>query len=443
MPIVNPTDFPIIAATTSGSDLADRLNRLFDAYESNQFNPQRPLQLQKGGVWTRAEQNGDMTLMFYDGANDHEIGNVTASGSSLFGSGKPFAHPFNIATNYKKDEIIYDKLTKTYYSAKAPIAAGQPFNIGEWTALDNVFNEIHQPKGGGLCHVGTTPPEPPWVDGMMWYDTSNPDKPVFKVYHDGGWDTRGFGAPSEYEIEYLVVGGGGGGGSVYLFGGGGGGGAGAVYEGKKIVQAGSNFSCIVGAGGEGMPFRTPSGGSSGGDSSLQGIVTCQGGAKGGYAEQYVYGNGGASGAAIPVDGTGIAAFPGGSSSNNPGNDNRSSGGGGGGSRAPGAIYTAGGTGGGGYSTSISGSAITYGVGGNGGRDLWTGGGVQPTSAGYGSGGGGVHGDNNLAGTPGNPGVIVLKMPTKAFTGKTTGNPTVTQVLDMTIVTFTATGSYET
>lgn len=453
MPVVNPTDFPIIAATTSGSDLADRLNRLFDAYESNQFNPQRPLQLQKGGLWTRAEQNGDMTLMFYDGANDHEIGSVSVGGSSLFGSGKPLALEFDITKAYKKDAIIYDKLTKTYYAAKADIAANLPFNLGDWNPLVNVFNEIHQQKDQlAKCHTGATPPPLPHEDGHMWYDTSDPTAPVFKVYHDGAWDTRGFGAPKDAEIDLLVVGGGGGGGCGETQGdqfGAGGGGGGGVYEGKATIPLGSLINITIGAGGGGG--HNGGGGGAGGDTAIVGIVTAHGGAGGGSGSTFrqISGDGGASGTYTLADGTvggGVGGLPGAHNAGGAG-----SGASGQGSGAPGIGASA--PGGPGKSSAITGTPVTYAAGGSGSPARQGNNAAaanpsprQPDNTGNGGNAwaGGAWGGNPATnnGQAGGSGVAILKIPTSSYTGKVTGNPSVVTVLAHTIITFTASGTYQ-
>lgn len=426
MPIVNNTDFPIVAATTSGSDLADRLNRLFDAYESNQFNPSRPLQLQKGGIWTRAETSGDLSLVFYDGINDHVIGTVSISGTtstSQFGSGKPLALAYDITHDYKKDEIVYDKATQTYYAAKAAIPKGQPWNVGLWTSLDNVFNQIHQQADiEGLAHVGTTPPPPPNKDGQMWYDITDKAKPVFKVYHDGVWDNKGFGAAANYDVRVCVVGGGG----ACNFNGvtGGAAGGGEVIESDVTLTPGTKYDIIIGAAG-------------GGNTTFGSLLTGRG------AHGDVSGNGhagGHGGKGAYQSGSGGGA--GGNGTDAPNSEWGAAGGPGVTCSIDGIVYGAGGGG--------CGAATHLGGGGGGGSPNAGNGGSSPgkgsanaTSAAANTGSGGGQG---LWGSGANgvsaAGRVIMKIETTAYTGKITGSPTVSTSGTFKVLTWNTSGSYE-
>ena len=90
-----------------------------------------------------------------------------------------------------------------------------------------------------------------------------------------------------------------------------------------------------------------------------------------------------------------------------------------------------GTGGAGYTSTISGSSVEYSKGGH-----------KPSvtaNTGYGSGGNG--GRPNIHGTNGVQGAVILRIPTTAYSGTTTGSPTVTTSGNFTIITFTSTGSY--
>lgn len=437
MPIVNSTDFPIVAATTSGSDLADRLNRLFDAYESNQFNPTRPLQLQKGGVWTRQEVSGDLSLMFYDGANDHVIGTVSISGGvgvSQFGSGKPLALAFDITHDYKKDEIIYDKPTQTYYSAKAAIAKGLPFNVGDWNLLDNVFNQIHQQLDiEGLCHVGTTPPPAPNKNGQMWYDVTDPDKPVFKIYHDGVWDNKGFGTPSEVEISYLLVGGGGAGGGS-PGGDGGGGGGGGFLEGKFTAKAGKDVVILIGQGGV-TPAVWNQAGANGGDTTLtyDGAPVGRAIGGGGGAGNAQAGNNGGSGGGggwsgttgyLGGNGTGSQGFAGGGGVVNVGA------GGGGGAGGAGGMHV----GGVGHQSIITGTAQFFAHGGVPAK-------APPGAVGHGAGAANT-GNGGGGAANGGSGIGIISMPTTSYVAaNAVGAPQVIVSGAKTVLVFKSSGSY--
>lgn len=210
-------------------------------------------------------------------------------------------------------------------------------------------------------------------------------------------------------VEYLVVGGGGGGGNGYDTGGGGGGGAGMVLSGNTAVISGSTYSINVGAGGAGgaggISNRTNLPGFSGISSEFNGITALGGGGGGGSRTQDQtpggYGVGG-----LAQNGS-ISAALGGN-----GGGSTGGGAGGGGASAPGndrPSASIGGTGGSGISSSISGSAITYGVGGNGanGNTLITG--ANGTNNRGNGGGAGSAGPGNAgAGGRGGSGIVILK-----------------------------------
>lgn len=68
-------DFNIDPNVTSGTDLANILNRFQDAIDSGNSGPSRPAYLDAGGLWVR---DGDpMRLYLYDGTTDRELYNTT------------------------------------------------------------------------------------------------------------------------------------------------------------------------------------------------------------------------------------------------------------------------------------------------------------------------------------------------------------------------------
>lgn len=80
------TDWPIDATATSGTDLADILNRWHQAAQSSQAGLTRPPGLAAGGLWVQQTAGGGMNLMFFDGTTDHVIvGVATPGGSSQVG----------------------------------------------------------------------------------------------------------------------------------------------------------------------------------------------------------------------------------------------------------------------------------------------------------------------------------------------------------------------
>ena len=76
------TDFPIDPTATSGTDLADILNRWHQAGQSGQSGLTRPSGLSAGGLWVQQTAGGGMNLMFYDGVKDHLISSVATPGGT-------------------------------------------------------------------------------------------------------------------------------------------------------------------------------------------------------------------------------------------------------------------------------------------------------------------------------------------------------------------------
>jgi len=265
--------------------------------------------------------------------------------------------------------------------------------------------------------------------------------------------------PNIVPITYLVAAGGGSAG----FSRAGGGGAGGLVSGSASLTPGNVYSVAVGGGG---PTATGSGvGTAGTNSSLSGTgistVTGNGGGVGGDA-QFGGGGGGCGGGASSNGG---GTLSGGSASQGyKGGDNSSGtsygGAGGGGMGAAGVNCggAAGTNGGDGIASSITGSSIYYCGGGGGGSNGATtgsgglGGGGNGAAALDGAGnpgtantgGGGGAGRNNTIptiGGAGGSGVVILSIPTGAYTGITTGSPTVTTSGSNTILKFTGNGSY--
>ena len=294
-------------------------------------------------------------------------------------------------------------------------------------------------------------------------------------------------ASNDTEVEYLIVAGGGSGASGSANGGHGGGGGGAGgfqtnYGGTKInFTSGQVYTVTVGDGGAQIPYDTDSASANDGDdSSLSGsgitTITSTGGGAGGH--------GGSSSAMDGrPGGSGGGGGSGGSTSGGSGNTpskSPSQGSNGGQGNTSGQPFSGGGGGGhgqdghhgvnqhgqGGYGTanSITGASVTYAGGGGGGT--WSDSSISGAAAG-GSGGGGagqnkdgtvsVAGTANLGGgggaggsnspsstgtgAAGGKGVVILRLLTSAYTGTTSGSPTITTDGSDTILKFTSSGSY--
>jgi hypothetical protein len=273
-------------------------------------------------------------------------------------------------------------------------------------------------------------------------------------------------SPTPYSVDFLVVAGGGGGGGGIA----GAGGAGGYRTSTQTISVGTVITVTVGDGGAGL-FGDGNVAFQGSSSSISGsgltTITSAGGGGGGGASTTggTGGSGGGTGAvrSPTTGGAGNTPSTSPSQGNNGGAGNGGGGsrggGGGGGAGAVGSNGTnsAGGNGGNGTSSSITGSSVTYAGGGGGGCDAGgsnstggTGGGgagtagaVNPTAGTANTGGGGGAAGANSAPTPasGGKGIVILSMATSAYSGTSTGSPTITTSGSNTILQFTGSGTY--
>ena len=226
-------------------------------------------------------------------------------------------------------------------------------------------------------------------------------------------------------IEYLVVGGGGGGGNGYDSGGGGGGAGGMVLTGTMSVVPGNSYTVTVGSGGIGGADTRANNNGTTGDDSVFDTITALGGIYGGGSRTNNPGPAGVGagiGGAAQISNT--TAARGGN-----GGGGGSAGGGGGGATGAGTnriSSSSAGVGGAGLLSTITGVAVTYGVGGNGGTANVNNnnGAVGAANTGNGGGAGSATGSNSGGGGNGGSGIVVLKYnyipPTPSVT------PTITQ-----------------
>ena len=229
-------------------------------------------------------------------------------------------------------------------------------------------------------------------------------------------------------VNYLVVAGGGAGGSAgptMYDSGSGGGGAGGVANGSLVIVPGTSYTLTVGTAGAGTSGRTRG---ANGSNSVFATITAIGGGGGAPGIASQDGAAGGSGGGSSVSGAGGVGTPG--QGNAGGSSVTSSGAGGGGAGGAGSASpnNGGGSGGAGFTSSISGSPVTYGGGGGGGAyapSPGTGGSGGPggggaggvnnangaNATGYGSGGGGSGGTYNTTGTlsggSGSQGIVIL------------------------------------
>ena len=284
-----------------------------------------------------------------------------------------------------------------------------------------------------------------------------------------------------YAIEYLTVAGGGGGGSWV----GGGGGAGGVVTGTynlQDIELGTIIDVEIGAGGAGsynpggyggMPNSSPGGntelrfrqaavsssyafGGGEGQSWDQEVsIRGNGGSGGGRAKSGTYAgtagqghSGGYGYGATPYPCGGGGGYSGAGSSAPASNSVPGTGGAGGQFSLVTAVslgsptgYIAGGGGGGCHGPGCNGSSTGgTGGGGNGRSETTATADNGTTNTGGGGGGSGNGGSSVSRGGNGGSGLTVLKIPQWAYTGTTTGSPTVVNTGGYTYIAFTQTGT---
>lgn len=288
----------------------------------------------------------------------------------------------------------YTNYNITYYSDNSALV--QIYQKNMRTNCYQLVRSVNVPYC--VSPVPYVPPTPP-----------TPTELVIQSFTTSGITTW-TAPPLTTSIEYLVVGGGGGGGGAFDTGSAGGGGAGLVLSGTISVTPNSTYNIYVGSGGaggignrDGSPNETP--GSSGENSFFNTIIAT--GGSGGYASRSAPGGGGVGGA-IADSGT-LTGGGGGNGGGSGGTINSAGGGGGNGSVGGTSVNNTPGVGGNGITSSISGNAVTYGVGADGGRDNTN---VNGANGTVNSGNGGVGASSvsvdNSTGGNGGSGIVIIK-----------------------------------
>ena len=227
------------------------------------------------------------------------------------------------------------------------------------------------------------------------------------VYRSG---TRTWKAPTDVSlINYLLVAGGGGGGGSYDTGAGGGGGGGLVLTGTASVTPGQSYTCVIGAGGVGGVGVGNGGGdglATGGGNSSFDTITATGGGLGYGSLDDRSGAGGSQGNAGTL--TSPTGGKGGRITGTINNAFGAGGGGGMGSAGTTAVAATNAAGGSGIVSDITGSNVTYGAGGSGGRvNINANGGSAAANTGNGGNGSSSISADGSTGGNGGSGLVVL------------------------------------
>lgn len=131
MSILNNTDFPIDPATTSGSDLAARLNRFSNAFLTCNANVTRPNTVQADGLWVRQNVDGSRDLMMYTGTSDVIIKSISAAGATeAFRSNldlKSITGNLTLNNTHIENQLI---ATGTTNNVTLPLAGSVPAGTG-------------------------------------------------------------------------------------------------------------------------------------------------------------------------------------------------------------------------------------------------------------------------------------------------------------------------
>ena len=259
------------------------------------------------------------------------------------------------------------------------------------------------------------------LDGLNFGGTETTYTSGGTTYKVHSFTSSGFfRVTAAISVDFLVVGGGGGTAAAELsYGATGGGGAGGMVEGTGITIPAGKHTITVGSGGAASNAYNVAG--SGGDSSFAyggTTVTAKGG--GGSPDYATAGTAGGSGSggSEPNGSAGSST----QSSQNSGISNiqqfgnaggqaagyTSGAGGGGGAGGAGQARSAGGAGGSGRANSITGSSVTYAVGGNGGATGYANGSAGTNGRGNGASGATSSHPNEGQGAAGGSGIIIIR-----------------------------------
>ena len=299
---------------------------------------------------------------------------------------------------------------------------GSDGQIGLSGANYGTAGQVLTSQGSGAAVQWATPSAPfgGTLDGLNFGGTETTYTSGGTTYKVHSFTSSGFfRVTAAISVDFLIVGGGGGTAAAELsYGATGGGGAGGMVEGTSITIPVGKHTVTVGQGGAASNAYSVAG--SGGDSSFNygTTVTAKGG--GGSPDYATTGTAGGSGSggSEPNGAAGAST----QSSQNSGISGiaqfgnaggaaagyQSGAGGGGGAGGVGQARSAGGAGGSGRANSITGSSVTYAVGGNGGATGYVNGSPGTNGRGNGASGATSSHPNEGQGAAGGSGIIIIR-----------------------------------
>lgn len=366
-------------------------------------------------VWTSSKDDTDIiqpnqpptnptnTGSFPASANKDDTFSFTFSGAtdSVAGSGSP------AVTHYLVDNFSSGNMTVT----TAEVAAGSAhnFTVGSIGVDENFSFRVRAKDNNGAYSSGVT-------INITLYSVVYTVATGGTITYDGNYKIHRFTSSGTFNVtqvgtdstvEYLVIAGaGGGGGNSGGNGGGGAGGAGGLRTSYGATSGGgaaaeSNMNIAV----QGYTVTVGAGGSGGNDlgtsgsSSVLGAISCVGGGRGGGNYSGAQSGGCGGGAAYSSSAGSGTAGQGYAGTTGNGEGSWDGGSGGGTASAASAVYTPGAA----LSVSITGSAVSYGLGGTSGINS-----AVHGAANTGNGGSGSNNESHANGGNGGSGVVIVR-----------------------------------
>ena len=378
-----------------------------------------------GGVTIPGNLGIAGVLTYEDVTNIDSVGVITARSGINISSGSltipdSIIHSGDINTKIRFPEA--DAVTiETNGSERLRIGSVGQLGIGG--ANYGLDGQVLTSKGPSAAIEWATVSTTPFggaLDGLNFGGTETTYTSGGTTYKVHSFTSSGFfRVTAAISVDFLIVGGGGGTAAAELsYGATGGGGAGGMVEGTSITIPVGKHTVTVGQGGAASNAYNVAG--SGGDSSFNygTTVTAKGG--GGSPDYATTGTAGGSGSggSEPSGAAGAST----QSSQNSGISGiaqfgnaggaaagyQSGAGGGGGAGGAGQARSAGGAGGAGRANSITGSSVTYAVGGNGGATGYVNGSPGTNGRGNGASGATSSHPNEGQGAAGGSGIIIIR-----------------------------------